>query len=79
MRSVDDADISVYIGLLNLRVALNVILQNTLDLWFHGSSNNIFATSILENRSHFTFKFITLVTKALLMIDEKTTNMHAKY
>ena len=56
-------DILAYIGLLYLRRALNVNLQNIRDLWFHESSNNIFAATMSWKRFHFISKFSTFDNK----------------
>ena len=61
--SVASNDILAYIGLLYLRGALNVNLQNTRDLWFH-DLNDLFAATMLWNRFHFISKFITFDNKA---------------
>ena len=62
-RLVDSNGILAYIGLLYLRRALNVNLRNTRDLWFHESSNDLFAATILWNRFHFISKFVTFDNK----------------
>ena len=46
---VDSDDILAYIGLLYLRGGLYVNLQNTRDLWFHESSNDLFAALMSWN------------------------------
>ena len=61
---VDSNDVLPYIGLLYLRGALNVNLRNTRDLWFHESSNDLFAAAMSWNRFHFISKFITFDNKA---------------
>ena len=48
-RLVGSNDILAYIGLLYLRGALNVNLRNTCDLWFHESSNDLFAATMSWN------------------------------
>ena len=48
-RLVGSNDILAYIGLLYLRGALNLNLQNTRDLWFHESSNDLFAATMSWN------------------------------
>ena len=48
-RLVDSNDIVAYIGLLHLCGALNVNLQNTRDLWFHESSNNLLPATMSWN------------------------------
>ena len=62
-RLIHGNDILAYIGLLYLRGALNVNLQNTRDLWFH-DLNDLFAATMLWNRFHFISKFITFDNKA---------------
>ena len=46
---VDSNDILAYIGLLHLCGALNVNLQNTRDLWFPESSNNLLPETMSWN------------------------------
>ena len=62
-RLIDGNDILAYIGLLYLRGALNVNLQNTRELWFHESSNNLFAATMSWKRFHFISKFSTFDNK----------------
>ena len=61
---VDSNDILAYIGLLHLCGALNVNLQNTRDLWFPESSNNLLPETMSWNWFHFISKFITFDNKA---------------
>ena len=63
-RLVDSNGILAYNGLLYLRGALNVNLQNTHDLQFYENTNDLFAVTMSWNRFHFISKFITFDNKA---------------
>ena len=65
IRKVDKMDISAFIGLLHLRAAFRLNLQETFEIWNHESAHDIFAATMSYSRFHFIRRFITF--------DEKST------
>ena len=51
-RKVDKIDISAFIGLLYLRAAFRLNLCETLEIWNHESSHDIFCATMPYNRFH---------------------------
>ena len=66
---IDSNEIVAYIGLLHLHGALNLDLQNTCDLRFYESPNDLFAATMSWNRFYFISKFITFDNNATLSAD----------
>ena len=62
-RKVDKIDISSFIGLLYLRAAFRLNLRETLEIWNHESSHDIFSSTMSYNRFQFIRKFITFDDK----------------
>ena len=63
-RKVDKMDISAFIGLLYLRAAFRLNLQETLEIWNHESAHDIFAATMSYNRFQFIRRFITFDDKS---------------
>ena len=63
-RKVDKMDLSAFIGLLYLRAAFRLNLQETLEIWNHESAQDIFATTMSYNRVQFIQRFITFNDKS---------------
>ena len=63
-RKVDKMDISAFIGLLYLRTAFRLNLQETLEIWNHESARDVFAMTMLYNRFQFIRRFITFDDKS---------------
>ena len=63
-RKVDKIDISAFIGLLYLRAAFRLNLRETLQIWNHESSHDIFSATMLYNRFQFIHKLITFDDKS---------------
>ena len=52
-RKVDKIEISAFIGLLHLRAAFHLNLQETLETWNHESTHDSFAATMSYNRFQF--------------------------
>ena len=63
-RRVDKIDISALLGLLYLCAAFRSNLRETLKIWNHKTSHEIFSTTILYSRFQFIRKFITFDNKS---------------
>ena len=63
-RKVDKIDISVFIGLLYLCAAFRLNLRETLAIWNHETSHEIFSVTMSYNRFQFIRKFITFDDKS---------------
>ena len=61
---VDKINISVFIGLLYLRAAFRLNLRETLEIWNHETSHEIFSATMSYNRFQFIRKFITFDDKS---------------
>ena len=61
---VDKMDISAFIGLLYLRAAFRLNLQETLEIWNHESAHDIFAATMSYNWFQFIGRFITFDDKS---------------